>query len=177
MDGGRSKVDEYLSALSEQALFKDAKTPGSVLWYIDFYQTRAPQRRKAFRAAGFLLLFLSISLPFITQIVPDADKPRVASMLSWLIALVAAASSFFNWQKAWQLYTQTQLALQFALTEWQLRTAEARAEPIQEDGLKILKAALQQLQKTVSEAVANETAQYFEGVNVTQTPSPKAVRA
>jgi hypothetical protein len=37
MDGGGSKVDEYLSALSEQALFKDAKTPASILWYIDFY--------------------------------------------------------------------------------------------------------------------------------------------
>jgi hypothetical protein len=174
MSGALPRVEEYLAALREQALFKDEKTPGSVLWYIAFYQTRAPQRRRAFRAAGFFLLFLSISLPFFTQIVPETEKAWVASTLSWLIALVAAASSFFNWQKGWQLYTQTQLTLQFALTEWEVRTAEARTEPTEEEGLKILKAALQQLTKTVSEAVANETAQYFEGVKVPDTRPAKA---
>lgn len=173
MDGAHPNVEQYLIALNEQALFKDAATPGSVLWYIHFYQVRAPLRRLTFRVAGFCLLFLSISLPFITQIVPDKDKAWVASLLSWMIALIAAASSFFNWQKAWQLFTQTQLTLQFALTEWQLRTAEARAEPNQQEGVKILKGALQQLQKAVTEAVANETAQYFEGVSIPDTGQAK----
>lgn len=174
MSNSMPKVEAFLSALKEQYFFKDENTQGSVLWYIAFYQTRAPNRRKAFRATGFILLFLSISLPFITQLFAKEFQPQVASGIAWLIALVAAANSFFNWQKAWQLYTQTQLTLQFALTEWELRTAEARASATDEEGVKILQTALEKLTKTVSEAVANETAQYFEGVKVPDAHAGKS---
>jgi hypothetical protein len=167
------KVEAFLSALREQSFFKDENTQGSILWYIAFYQKRAPGRRLAFRASGFILLFLSISLPFVTQVTPQEWQPQVASGLAWVIALVAAANSFFNWQKAWQLYTQTQLTLQFALSEWELRTAEARAAASDEEGLKILQDALQKLSKTASDSVSNETAQYFEGVNVPDVHSAK----
>jgi hypothetical protein len=167
------KVEAFLSELKELPFFGGANTQGSVLWYIDFYQSRAPRRRMAFRVSGFTILFLSISLPFITQASQQEFQPQVASTISWLIALVAAASAFFNWQKAWQLYTQTQLTLQFALSEWELRTAEARAASTDDEGLKVLQIALQQLTKTVSEAVANETAQYFEGVKVPDVQPPK----
>lgn len=160
------KVDAFLSALKEQRFFKDANAQGSVLWYIDFYQKRAPRRRLAFRASGFILLFLSISLPFITQVSPPQWQAQIASALAWLIALVAAANSFFGWQKSWQLYTQTELTLQFALSEWELRSAEARAAVTDEEGLKILQDALQKLTKSVSDAVATETGQYFEGVHL-----------
>jgi len=167
------KVETFLAALKEQSFFKDQNTQGSVLWYIAFYQKRAPRRRMAFRFTGFVLLFLSISLPFITLVSPAEFKSLAASAMAWLIALVAAANAFFNWQKAWQLYTQTQLTLQFALSEWELATAEARASATDEDGLKLLHTALQRLTKIVSEAVANETAQYFEGVKVPDVQPPK----
>ncbi len=93
-------------------------------------------------------------------------QAQVASTLAWLIASVAAATSFFNWQKTWQGYTQTQLKLQFALTEWELRTAEARAASTEEEGLALLKESLEKFTGIVSESVSNETAQYFEGVRV-----------
>jgi len=173
MSASLPKVEAFLSALKDQSFFKDAKTQGSILWYIDFYQKRAPRRRLAFRAGGFILLFLSISLPFMTQVSPSQWQSQVASTLAWLIALIAAANSFFGWQKSWQLYTQTQLALQFALSEWELRTAEARAAATDEEGLKVLQDALQKLTKSVSEAVSNETAQYFEGVKVPDVQSTK----
>lgn len=160
------QVHAFLNALYEQSFFKDAKTQGSILWYIDFYQKRAPVRRNAFRVSGFVLLFLSISLPFITHLSPPPAQAQVASALAWLIAVVAAANSFFNWQKSWQLFTQTQLTLQFSLSEWELKTAEAKAAASDEAGLKILQDALQKLIKSVSESVSNETAQYFEGVKV-----------
>jgi hypothetical protein len=167
------KVEAFLSALREQTFFKDEDAQGSILWYIAFYRKRAPARRMAFRTGGFVLLFLSISLPFVTEIVPKEFQAQVASALAWLIALVAAAISFFSWQKAWQLYTQTQLTLQFALSEWELRTAEARAATTDEEGVKVLQDALQKLALTVSESVSNETAQYFEGVKVPDVQSTK----
>jgi hypothetical protein len=160
------KVEAFLSGLNEQSFFKDESTPGSVPWYIAFYKKRAPRRRRAFRAGGFVLVFLSISLPFLTQMVEKAHQAQVASTLVWLIALVAAANSFFNWQRAWQGYTQTQLTLQFALTEWELRTAEARAASSDEEGVALLKEGLQKFIKSVSEAVSSETAQYFESVKI-----------
>ncbi len=163
------KVEAFLSALNEQSFFKDESTEGSVLWYIAFYKKRAPERRRAYRAGGFILLFLSISLPFLTQLVDEKQQAQVASTLAWLIALVAAANSFFNWQKAWQGYVQTQLTLQFALTEWELLTAEARASLTDEEGLTLLRDGLQKFIKTVSGAVSDETAQYFEGVKIPET--------
>jgi hypothetical protein len=163
------KVEAFLSALNEQSFFKDESTQGSVLWYIAFYKKRAPGRRRAFRAGGFILLFLSISFPFLTQMADEDQRAQVASTLAWLIALVAAANSFFNWQKAWQGYVQAQLTLQFALTEWELRTAEARAALTDEEGLALLRDGLQKFIKAVSEAVSGETAQYFEGVKIPET--------
>jgi hypothetical protein len=70
------------------------------------------------------------------------------------------------------VYTQTQLKLQFALSEWEALTAEARVAASDEEGLAIAKAALAQLMKSVNEAVANETAQYFDGVK-----APAAAKA
>lgn len=166
------KVEAFLAALSEQTLFKDEKTNGSIRSYIDYYRSRAPRRKRMFRSAGFCLLFLSISLPFITQTATLAARAEVASMLSWLIAMVGSALSFFNWQQGWQVYTQTQLKLQFALSEWEALTAEARVAASDEEGLAIAKAALAQLMKSVNEAVANETAQYFDGVK-----APAAAKA
>jgi hypothetical protein len=83
-----TKVEAFLSALNEQSFFKDESTPGSVLWYIDFYKKRAPQRRRAFRAGGFILLFLSISLPFLTQLAPKDLQAQVASTLAGLLPLL-----------------------------------------------------------------------------------------
>ena len=85
------RVEAFLSSLQEQSLFKSKDAFGSILWYIAFYQTRAPSRERAFRAAGFVLLFLSISLPFITQLSPTALQPLVASALAWVIALGIAS--------------------------------------------------------------------------------------
>jgi hypothetical protein len=163
------KVEVFLAALEEQVLFKDEKTDGSIRSYIDFYRTRAPKRRKMFRTAGFCLLFLSISLPFFTQSAPVQDRAQVASILSWLIALVGSALSFFNWQQGWQLYMQTQLKLQFALSEWEVRIAQARIAASDDEGIAILNEALGQLMKTVNEAVTNETTQYFDAVKVPAT--------
>jgi vacuolar-type H+-ATPase subunit I/STV1 len=167
------KVDAFLAALRQQSLFGDASTPGSVLWYIAYYQSRVPNRKRAFRLCGFLLLFLSISLPFITQLCPPEWRGQVASALAWLIAVVAAANSFFGWQKAWQIYTQTQLNLQFALSEWELRTAQARAAANDDDGVALLQKALQALSTAVTDAVSNETAQYFEGVKTPDVQAPR----
>jgi hypothetical protein len=166
------KVEAFLAALDEQTLFKDERSEGSIRSYITYYRTRAPQRRKMFRTAGFCLLFLSISLPFVTQSAPVTERAEVASVMSWLIALVGSALSFFNWQQSWQLYMQTQLKLQFALSEWEARTAEARVAASDDEGLAILKEALAQLMKAVNEAVANETAQYFQGVKMPATAKP-----
>jgi hypothetical protein len=78
MSTSSPKVEAFLSALREQSFFKDENTRASVLWYIAFYQKRAPGRRLAFRACGFILLFLSISLPFLTQVSPQEWQAQVA---------------------------------------------------------------------------------------------------
>jgi hypothetical protein len=160
------RVEMFLSKLSEQALFKDENTQGSIHWYITYYQSRAPKRRWAFRSAGFMLLFLSISLPVVSQVASKDIQPQVTSTLAWLIAIVAAANSFFNWQQSWQLFTQAELALRFAVSEWSVRTAEAYAASTDDEGMKILELAVQQLVKTVRESVTKETSQYFQGVKV-----------
>ncbi len=171
MDGQpfpHTQVEAFIEAVHAQPFFGDEHQQGSIRWYIAYYKERAPQRRLAFRVSGFFLLFLSISLPFLVGISPENYQATVASALSWFIALVAAASSFFNWQRTWQGYTQTQMTLQFLLTEWELKTAEARSAATETEGVAILREALNKIVAGVTEAVSQETAQYFEGVHVPQ---------
>ena len=52
----QSKVEAFLGALKDKCFFKDENTQVSILWYIAFYQYGAPNRRKAFRATGVVLL-------------------------------------------------------------------------------------------------------------------------
>ena len=158
------RVDAFLSLLQEQRLFGDLNARGSILWHIDYYQRRAPYRRLAFRSSGFMILVLSISLPIITQLAPPQCQSSVVSAVTWLLAVIAATNSFFNWQKAWQDCVQMQLTLQFALSEWELRTVEARAATSDEEGIQILREALNTLMKSTSESVSKETVQYFEGI-------------
>lgn len=171
MDGqpsSHSKVEVFLGAVHAQPFFGDENQQGSIRWYIAYYKDRAPKRRLAFRVSGFLLFVLSVSLPFLTWVAPVIYQASVASTLSWFIALVAAASSFFNWQCAWQGYTQTQLTLQILLTEWELKTAESRAAGTEDEGIKVLREAFHKIVAGVTEAVFQETAQYFQGVHVPQ---------
>lgn len=149
MDGyapPQTQVEAFLQAVHAQSFFGDENQQGSIRWYIAYYKDRAPKRRLAFRVSGFLLLVLSINLLFLTWIAPDESSlTSVATKLSWIIALVAAASSFFTWQRTWQGYTQTQLTLQFLLTEWELKTAEARAARTDDEGVTILREALNRI--------------------------------
>lgn len=140
MSNSLPKVESFLTALKEQCFFKDENTQGSVLWRIALYQTRAPNRRKFFRTTGFILLFLNISLSFITQLFSAEHQTQVTSGIAWLIAIVASANLFFNRQRSWQFYIQTQRTLQFALSKWKLRTAEAKVNSKDEEGVKILQA-------------------------------------
>ena len=67
MDGQHSphsQVEAFLTAVHAQPFFGDENQEGSIRWYIAYYKDRAPKRRLAFRLSGFLLLVLSISLPF-----------------------------------------------------------------------------------------------------------------
>lgn len=169
MAEAHSRVETFLAALGEQTLFKDEATDGSIRSYIDYYRSKAPKRRKMFRLAGSSVLFLSVSLPFLTQLAAPGERAMVASVLSWLIALIGSALSFFNWQHSWQLYMQTLMKLQFALSAWETRTAQARVAATDDEGLAILKSALDQLMESVAEAVSNETAQYFQGVKMPAT--------
>lgn len=174
MTDAATQTERFLEALNDQTFFKDEQTAGSIRWYIDYYKRRAPGRRIAFRASGFLILFLGISLPMITGLTPEAHQASVASILAWLIAVVAAANSFFNWQQGWQGYTQTQLSLQFALAEWDMAVAEARSAASDEEGLAIAKESLKKLVKSVTDAIAMETAQFFEGVKFPESGTTAA---
>ena len=85
MSNSQPKVEAFLSALKKQSFFKNESTPGSVLWYIAFYQKRAPQRRKAFRITGFVVLCLSISLP------SSRKSPRENGRRKWLRRLLGSS--------------------------------------------------------------------------------------
>ena len=90
------QVEAFLTALNQQSLFGDANTPGSVLWYIAYYHHRAPNRKRAFRISGFLLLFLSISLPFITQLCPPRSCDRNASQRGGLPTMLGESATLLR---------------------------------------------------------------------------------
>jgi hypothetical protein len=115
-------VKGYLSELEKQLPFKSESGKGSIRWYINWYRTRAPRHRIMFRTVGVAMLLISVTLPIILNH-PDSDygnwvptRPMwlarvltfffshvlAPTLLSYVLAFLAALNAFYQWQQAWQ---------------------------------------------------------------------------
>lgn len=155
--------DNYLAALERQVFFADEHVQGSVRWYIRWYRERAPAKRCWFRIWGGVALVASISLPFALSFFPEADKPQVAAAGAWLIALAGGLNGFFQFNKTWQAYVETQYKLEHLLMAWDLERA-ALIGSTDPGAMVRLQEAAKNFVLAARAAITDETKSYFEEV-------------
>lgn len=153
----------YLTDLEKQRFFGDKDIEGSVRWYINWYGKHAIRKRLWFRFWGVLTLVVSISLPFVLFYFPEDYKPLVATCGAWIIALAGGVNGFFQFNKAWQSYIETQYRLEHLLANWELDRA-ALADSSPPDDLKRLQASAKNFVDSARAAITDETKSYFEEV-------------
>jgi hypothetical protein len=155
-------METYLAELEKQSFFGGADIEGSVRWYINWYRIHADGKRLWFRRFGVITLLVSISLPFVLFYVPEDSKALVATGGAWIIALASGLNSFFQFNKSWQNYIETQYRLEHLLTNWELeRAAQSGNDP---DTLKKLHESARTLVESARAAITDETKSYFEEV-------------
>lgn len=156
-------VEQYLTLLDQTRPFKPETEEGSVRWNEKWYRDRAPFRRYLFRTTGFGLLVVSVSLPFAAAAFP-AQKDWLLPALAWLIAIVAAINSFFQWQQAWESYTTAGMQLGDAWSGWETSRVEAVVEADRTKALSIAKTAAAKLITKSSDIIKTETGGFFKAI-------------
>ncbi|HEY6873799.1 MAG TPA: DUF4231 domain-containing protein [Geobacteraceae bacterium] len=165
-------VDQYLAKLNEQTFFASEDMEGSVRWYIKWYRKHAPRKRNWFRTFGIVTIVMSISLPFITGLVGEEHKATVASSIAWIIALSGSINGFFQFNKTWQKYIETQFKLEQLLMDWELGTAALLGES-DDKSLRCVQELTQTFVKLARAAITDETKSYFEEVKFPEINAKK----
>lgn len=153
----------YLAELEKQPFFGGADIEGSVRWYINWYRKHANSKRLWFRLWGGLTLIVSVSLPFVLSYFPEDSKTLVATGGAWIIALAGGLNGFFQFNKSWQSYIETQYRLEHLLMNWELGRASLSGSS-DADALKKLQESAKTFVESARAAITDETKSYFEEV-------------
>jgi hypothetical protein len=132
-------------------------------WYLN--GKRLP--RMLFRAAGVVIIVLSVSIPFLTT-VTFWGRDVVLSLAALLIAALTGLSSFYNWDQAWRGRQQTAEALQHLIASWRILLTNARAEPDPIQRRALVTSAARKLIDGVKAVTGAEAEQFFSEVKLPQ---------
>lgn len=136
-----------------------------------WYEEHAKRSMVKFRVFGVAIIILSVSLPLLGVLSEDSAWKNVAlSGVALAIAGLTGLNSFFQWQAQWQGFRQTQFALEYLLSRWELEMFKAKYLPDEEEALRSAMEATARLLDLARDATASETAGFFEGV---RTPEAK----
>ncbi len=136
-------------------------------WYLS--HKRLP--RLLFRAAGVVIIILSVSIPLLTTLsFPGRDV--VLSCAALLIAALTGLNSFYGWDQAWRGRQQTAETLEHLIASWRVRLASARLEPDLGKRRDLTATAAQELIDKVKAATSAEAEQFFSEVRLPQA-APK----
>jgi Protein of unknown function (DUF4231) len=132
-------------------------------WYLD----HKVLPRLLFRAAGVVIIVLSVSIPLLTTL-SFAGRDIVLSCAALLIAALTGLNSFYGWDQAWRGRQQTAETLEHLIASWRVRLAGARLEPDPAKRRDLATAAAQELIDKVRAVTSAEAEQFFSEVRLPQ---------
>lgn len=135
---------------------------------IEWYQSHSKIARILFRLTGYVVVILSISIPFLTT-VRFHGSDIVVSVVALLIAALTGISSFAKWDSQWRGYKNAQFALETLRSLWELQIVEARHMNSPEAATKTVMEATRKLLENSRKIITSETERYFDDVRVPQT--------
>ena len=135
---------------------------------IEWYQSHAKRPRLFFHLAGYAIIILSISIPFLT-VYKFTGSELLLSVIALIVAALTGISSFAQWDSRWRSYKQAQFALESLDYSWNLRIIEIKR---MNDPAEAQRAAIDATRKLFDNAksvITSETEKYFESVRM---PNP-----
>ena len=153
----------YLQELNKTAFFQDASTLGSFLYYYEWYKSKAPKHRLAFRGLGLIVLLLSVLLPVIVAAEEKIPKRKaVVIFISLAIALSTGINSFYRFDSSWKGYITAQLQLEYERNIWEAEIAKASAMVDPTDQVKSATLSTENFINRTNDIIRQETTGFFE---------------
>lgn len=157
--------ENFGSLLDELVTIKERHVVQTLEWY----KRHARRPMLLFRTSGVLLILLSVSIPLMS--VSDGFwRDDALPVVALAIAALASLNSFFQWHSSWQNYRQTQFALEYLISKWEVAIAVARRLS---DPTKAAEAAIAATERLLDEArlaTETKTLAYFSQVRMPELP-------
>jgi hypothetical protein len=157
--------EKYFEELREQ---KRSYVDGTLKYYTD----RISRFQIAFRVTGTLIILGSVALPSLVHL-PEPYRAPTVSVVSFLVAALAALNSFYSWHQTWEKYTRTILALEHFIANWEIDMVNAAREDYPKAKVDAYLATSHLFTK-VFETVSGESKDYFSQVKPPQIEPPRS---
>lgn len=106
----------------------------------DWYQKKKRLPRQLYRFSGSLIVVLSAMIPLLSAYDGQAFRLGVG-IIGILISALTGLNHFLRWDKKWRIFSLAQFELEYLLRRWELKMHEAKNCENEEEGLKLAKAA------------------------------------
>jgi Protein of unknown function (DUF4231) len=169
-------MHEPMSADSPEGKFAEAVKVANELRtkYVDprirWYRDHTSRPRTCFRVAGILTIILSASLPAVA-VASFRYKEAVLSVMSISIAVLAGFSTFFRWERTWRGNSNAQMALEQHVAKWELELTNARLIIADDERLKHVYQATDDLLANARSVVSAESEGFFSALQFPQQNS------
>lgn len=135
---------------------------------IDWYQTHSKTPRLLYRLTGYVLITLSVTVPFLST-VKFYGSEVLLSFVAILIAALTGINSFAQWDSRWQGYKRAQVALENLEAIWDIQILEAKRGGDLEEAQRAVMDATRKLFDDAKRIITSETEKYFEDIRIVQT--------
>jgi hypothetical protein len=161
-----SREDKFAEAVKAANELRTKYVDPRIRWYRD--HTLRP--RTCFRVAGILTILLSASLP-AAAVATFPYKEAVLSGMSIAIAILAGFSTFFRWERTWRGNSTAQMALEQHVAKWELELTNARLILADDERLKHVYQATDDLLTNARCVVSAESEGFFSALQFPQQNS------
>jgi hypothetical protein len=161
---GQQNDERFIAAVEDITRMKNDRVMPILRWF----KTHVTLPRILFRVSGTLIILLSVSLPLLS-IVEGPSRDTLLPIVALMIAGLTGLNSFFQWQNAWQGRRQTQRALEYLLSHWELEMIKAKQHPEPQKAIQLALEATERLLDRTKEVTAAETSEFFQGIQLPQS--------
>jgi Protein of unknown function (DUF4231) len=146
----------FVSLLQEVTAIKEKYIVREIKWY------RADARtvRRYFLFSSVLIIFLSVSIPFLTTL-EGSWRTILLPIAALMVAGLTGLSAFLRLDDHWRGSIHARLTLEHMLWVWELKIAEAKYETDVKKGMELLVKATEKLLEDTQDTIANTAEEHF----------------
>jgi hypothetical protein len=135
----------------------------------NWFKRNSTRPRILFQITGGVTILLSVLVPLLSTL-DGTWQTFVLPAVAVAIAGLTGINAFFQWQSQWQGNRQTQYALEYLLSKWEVEIVKARFQTDREQGIEIAIDATHNLLDQAREVSRTTTSNYFKNI---QLPTAK----